>query len=121
MLQVAIAEQFYQSLELPYRVVNIVSGELNSAAAKKYDLEASFPASRTFRELVSCSNCTDYQVRLLCRPFRKRPQTQQTNTPKPGGFLLAGHNLRGLEFCLHCTDQQVGLRRWLQARPFWYC
>ena len=45
------------------QVVNIVSGELNSAAAKKYDLEAWFPASRKFRELVSCSNCTDYQAR----------------------------------------------------------
>ncbi len=42
--------------------MNIVSGELNNAAAKKYDLEAWFPASQTFRELVSCSNCTDYQV-----------------------------------------------------------
>ena len=38
-------------------MVNIVSGELNNAAAKKYDLEAWFPASSTFRELVSCSNC----------------------------------------------------------------
>lgn len=62
---IANAELFYQSLELPYRVVNIVSGELNSAAAKKYDLEASFPASKAFRELVSCSNCTDYQARRL--------------------------------------------------------
>lgn len=44
------------------RVVNIVSGALNDAAAKKYDLEAWFPASKTYRELVSCSNCTDYQV-----------------------------------------------------------
>lgn len=44
-------------------MVNIVSGELNNAAAKKYDLEAWFPASKTWRELVSCSNCTDYQVR----------------------------------------------------------
>ncbi len=44
------------------QVVNIVSGELNNAAAKKYDLEAWFPASKAYRELVSCSNCTDYQV-----------------------------------------------------------
>ena len=51
-----------QSLGLPYRVVNIVSGELNNAAAKKYDLEAWFPASKAYRELVSCSNCLDYQV-----------------------------------------------------------
>ncbi|CAN0417467.1 unnamed protein product, partial [Ectocarpus fasciculatus] len=57
------AEEFYQSLGISYRVVNIVSGELNNAAIKKYDLEAWFPAYEEFRELVSCSNCTDYQSR----------------------------------------------------------
>jgi len=51
-----------QALGVPYRVVNIASGELNNAASKKYDLEAWFPASKTHRELVSCSNCLDYQV-----------------------------------------------------------
>jgi len=60
-----ISEEFYQSLGLSYRVVNIVSGELNNAAAKKYDLEAWFPTLATYRELVSCSNCTDYQSRQL--------------------------------------------------------
>lgn len=59
------AESFYQALNLPYQVVNIVSGELNNAAAKKYDLEAWFPAGAAFRELVSCSNCTDYQARAV--------------------------------------------------------
>lgn len=59
------SEDFYQSLGLAYRVVNIVSGKLNNAAAKKLDLEAWFPASETYRELVSCSNCTDYQSRRL--------------------------------------------------------
>eukprot|EP00298_Acanthocystis_sp_HF-20_P012042 c19696_g1_i1.p1 GENE.c19696_g1_i1~~c19696_g1_i1.p1 ORF type:complete len:480 (-),score=199.90 c19696_g1_i1:33-1472(-) len=62
---VGMAEKFYQSLELPYQVVNIVTGELNNAAAMKYDLEGWFPASKKFRELVSCSNCTDYQARRL--------------------------------------------------------
>lgn len=52
-------------LKLPYQVVAIVSGALNDAAAKKYDLEAWFPASKAYRELVSCSNCTDYQARRL--------------------------------------------------------
>jgi len=52
-------------LKLPYRVINIVSGALNDAAAKKYDLEAWFPGYGTYRELVSCSNCTDYQSRGL--------------------------------------------------------
>ncbi|XP_076657266.1 seryl-tRNA synthetase [Halictus rubicundus] len=59
------AEQFYQDLEIPYRIVNIVSGALNNAASKKLDLEAWFPGSHAFRELVSCSNCLDYQARRL--------------------------------------------------------
>ncbi|KAH3766400.1 seryl-tRNA synthetase [Pelomyxa schiedti] len=61
----ATAEEFYQSLGFSYRVVSIVSGALNNAAAKKYDLEAWFPKFREFKELVSCSNCTDYQARSL--------------------------------------------------------
>ena len=59
------AKDFYKSLGIPFRVVNIVSGELNDAAAKKFDLEAWFPGSKAHRELVSCSNCTDYQSRRL--------------------------------------------------------
>jgi len=59
------AEELYKELKLPYRIVNIASGELNDNAAKKYDLEAWFPASNTYRELVSCSNCLDYQARKL--------------------------------------------------------
>ncbi|KIW71534.1 serine-tRNA ligase [Phialophora macrospora] len=59
------AEEFYQTLKLPYRVIVIVSGALNNAAAKKYDLEAWFPYQGEYKELVSCSNCTDYQTREL--------------------------------------------------------
>ncbi|QLQ80409.1 hypothetical protein HG537_0D04100 [Torulaspora globosa] len=62
---IATAEEFYQGLKLPYRIVGIVSGELNNAAAKKYDLEAWFPYQKEYKELVSCSNCTDYQSRNL--------------------------------------------------------
>ncbi|CAH6720867.1 serine--tRNA ligase, cytoplasmic [[Candida] jaroonii] len=62
---IGLSEEFYQSLGLPYRVVGIVSGELNNAAAKKYDLEAWFPFQKEYKELVSCSNCTDYQSRNL--------------------------------------------------------
>ncbi|KYO01315.1 putative serine--tRNA ligase [Plasmodium gaboni] len=54
-------EEFYQSLNIPYRIVSIVSGALNNAASIKYDLEGFFPTSNQYRELVSCSNCTDYQ------------------------------------------------------------
>lgn len=61
----ANSEEFYQSLGLPYQIVAIVSGALNNAAAKKYDLEAWFPFQGEYKELVSCSNCTDYQSRAL--------------------------------------------------------
>lgn len=56
-------KDFYDSLGISYRIVSIVSGALNNAAAIKYDLEAYFPGSKSYRELVSCSNCTDYQSR----------------------------------------------------------
>ena len=59
------AEDFYKSLGISYHVVNIVSGELNNAATMKYDLEGWFPAQKCYRELVSCSNCTDYQARAM--------------------------------------------------------
>jgi len=55
--------EFYESLGIAYRVVCLVSAELNDAAVKKYDLEGWFPGQKAYRELVSCSNCTDYQAR----------------------------------------------------------
>ncbi len=55
------AEQIIQGLEIPYRVINIASGDLGACATKKYDIEAWMPAQGTFREMVSCSNCTDWQ------------------------------------------------------------
>merc|ERR1712129_680839 len=58
---IATSEDFYQSLGIPYRIVSIVSKHLNNAAAKKYDLEGWFPTLERYRELVSASNCTDYQ------------------------------------------------------------
>ncbi|XP_015190932.1 PREDICTED: serine--tRNA ligase, cytoplasmic [Polistes dominula] len=71
------AEEFYKELEIPYRIVNIVSGALNHAASKKLDLEAWFPGSGAFRELVSCSNCLDYQARRLLVRYG---QTKKMNT-----------------------------------------
>lgn len=59
------AEEFHKALGIPYRVVNIVSGELNDAAMLKYDLEGWFPGQARYRELVSCSNCTDFQARAM--------------------------------------------------------
>ena len=62
---IGVSEEFYKGLNLPYQVISIVSKELNDAAAAKMDLEAWFPGYDAYRELVSCSNCTDYQSRAL--------------------------------------------------------
>lgn len=72
----SISEEFYKSLGLPYQVVAIVSGALNNAASKKYDLEAWFPYQSEYKELVSCSNCTDYQARALDIRFGPKQQTE---------------------------------------------
>ncbi|KAJ8572914.1 hypothetical protein K7X08_009425 [Anisodus acutangulus] len=72
------SEEFFQQLGIPYQTVAIVSGALNDAAAKKYDLEGWYPASSTYRELVSCSNCTDYQSRKLEIRFGQKKGNEQS-------------------------------------------
>jgi seryl-tRNA synthetase len=63
-----VEEEVLQDLGLPYRAVNIAAGDLGASAAKKYDLEAWIPTQERYREVTSCSNCTDYQARRLrCR------------------------------------------------------
>jgi seryl-tRNA synthetase len=59
----ALEESLIQAVELPYRVVNTAAGDLSSAAAKRYDIEAWFPSQGRYREVTSCSNTTDYQAR----------------------------------------------------------
>ena len=76
------SEEFYKSLKLPYQVVGIVSGALNNAAAKKYDLEAWFPFQGEYKELVSCSNCTDYQSRELEIRYGQKKGGGETETRK---------------------------------------
>lgn len=59
----SLEEEILQELGLHYRVVNICGGDLGAPAAKKYDIEVWIPSQRRFRELTSCSNCTDFQAR----------------------------------------------------------
>jgi seryl-tRNA synthetase len=61
----ANGEAVYRALEIPYRVVNVCTGDIGTVAAKKYDIEAWFPRQQAYREVISCSNCTDYQARRL--------------------------------------------------------
>ncbi len=60
-----IEEEIWQELGIPYRVINIAAGDLGSPAAKKYDIEYWSPVDQKYRELTSCSNCTDFQARSL--------------------------------------------------------
>jgi len=66
------AEELVQKLGLPYRVVNVCTGDIGTVAAKKYDIEAWMPAQNAYREIVSCSNCTDYQARRLNIRYREK-------------------------------------------------
>ncbi len=67
------AEEFFQSLKLPYRIVNVCSGDLGTVAAKKYDLEVWLPGQGKYREMVSCSNCMSYQAIRSNIRFREKP------------------------------------------------
>ncbi|KPV63753.1 MAG: Serine--tRNA ligase [Candidatus Bathyarchaeota archaeon BA1] len=65
------AEEIVQKLGLPYRIVNVCTGDIGTVAAKKYDLEVWMPAQNQYREIISCSNCTDYQARRLNARYRE--------------------------------------------------
>ncbi len=68
----AIEEDIWQGLEIPYHVINIAAGDLGSPAAKKYDMEYWSPVNQKFQEITSCSNCTDFQARAVnCRVRRQ--------------------------------------------------
>jgi len=74
------AEEIMQKLQLPYRVINICSGELGAVAAKKYDIEVWMPAQQKFREVVSCSNCLDWQARRLNIRYREKGELKFVHT-----------------------------------------
>jgi len=103
---IATAEAFYQSLGFPYHVISIVSGALNNAAIKKLDLEAWFPGYNAYRELVSCSNCTDYQSRAMeirCG-VKKMGDTQKKYVHMLNATLCA----TGRAICCLLENYQVG-------------
>ena len=70
------AVELWDSLGLHYRVVNICTGDMGTVASKKYDLEAWLPGANAYKEVVSCSNCTDYQANRL----RMRYRTSEGNS-----------------------------------------
>jgi seryl-tRNA synthetase len=73
---IAIAEEFYQKIEIPYKIMLLSSGDLGKVSAKTYDLEAWMAGQKSYREVVSCSNCLDFQARRLKIRFRDRTDEQ---------------------------------------------
>lgn len=71
-LMLSIVEEFYQKLEMPYRIMLLSSGDLGKISAKTYDLEAWMAGQNSYREIVSCSNCLDFQARRLKIRFRDK-------------------------------------------------
>ena len=78
----SIAEEFYQNLGIPYKVTILSSGDLGKISAKTYDLEVWMASQKAYREVVSCSNCLDFQSRRLKIRFRDKTsdQTQYIHT-----------------------------------------
>ncbi|MCM2325878.1 MAG: serine--tRNA ligase [Candidatus Woesearchaeota archaeon] len=74
------AEEVFEKLELPYHVVNVCTGDMGSIAAKKYDIEVWMPVQQKYREVVSCSNCTDYQARRLGAKYDEGGERKLTHT-----------------------------------------
>ncbi len=68
----AIEEELWQAIGVPYHVINIAAGDLGAPAAKKYDIEYWSPVDGKYRELTSCSNCTDFQARNLNIRVRRK-------------------------------------------------
>lgn len=67
-----IEEEIWQELNIPYHIINIAAGDLGAPAAKKYDIEYWSPVDQTYREITSCSNCTDFQARNLNIRVRRK-------------------------------------------------
>jgi seryl-tRNA synthetase len=74
----ALEERILRELELPYRVVDVAVGDLGASAARKFDCEAWMPGQERYREVTSCSNCTDYQARRLRARLRRAGQRGAT-------------------------------------------
>ena len=86
----AIEEDIWQGLNIPYRVINIAAGDLGAPAAKKYDMEYWSPVNQKYQEITSCSNCTDFQARAVnCRVRRKDGSIQFVHTLNGTAIPLA--------------------------------
>ena len=86
----AIEEDIWQGLGVPYHIINIAAGDLGAPAAKKYDMEYWSPVNQKYQEITSCSNCTDFQARAVnCRVRRKDGSVEFVHTLNGTAIPLA--------------------------------
>jgi seryl-tRNA synthetase len=85
----AIAEEFYDQLGIPFRTVLLCSADLGKTSSKTYDLEAWMPSQKAYREIVSCSNCVDFQARRLRTRFRDKTNEETRLVHTLNGTLVA--------------------------------
>ena len=90
---VELEEKIYQGLKIPYRVVNICSGDMSAPAYIKYDLEYWTPVDKAYREITSCSNCTDFQARRLNIKYRKKDGASEFVHTLNGTVIAIGRTL----------------------------
>ena len=87
------AENILKKLELPYRVLNLCTGDISFSAAKTYDLEVWLPSQNTYREISSCSNMTDYQTRRLIARYKNAEGKNELLHSLNGSGLAVGRTL----------------------------
>jgi seryl-tRNA synthetase len=100
-------EEYIQSLKLPYRIVNVCTGDIGIVAAKKYDLELWMPGQQKYREGGSCSNCTSYQATRLNIKYRiKKGGTEKDYLHTLNSTMVA--NPRTIVAILEVYQQEDG-------------
>ncbi len=113
----ALEEKICQTLEIPYRVLRIAAGDMSAPAYQKYDLEYWSPSDETWRELTSCSNCTDYQARRLNIRYRAVDGSLQNPHTLNGTAITSTRTLIALIENFQTADGNVRLPAALQ--PFY--
>ena len=87
------AETILQKLELPYRVIQLCSGDMGFSATKTYDLEVWLPSQNKYREISSCSNCEDFQARRMGLKYRAADNSSKFCHTLNGSGLAVGRTL----------------------------
>jgi len=107
------AEEIFQALELPYRIVNICTGDIGIVAAKKYDIEVWMPREKAYKEVVSCSNCTGYQATRLNIRYKKGNEKEYVHTLNSTA-IATGRAIRAILENFQNKDGSVDIPKALQ-------